>query len=135
MVGSLLVVLQLASFEAVQPPVLHQFSWQSCRQDDGSYAELALQHTAIKGAATIIEWELHLGPRNEFALYDRVVNHPDDVAEPHDSPDNLLMPQFRIEDQPSIWRVPSLHLRITGTRAGGSRDECDSFYLRIEKEG
>lgn len=157
MIHALLLALQLVAWEDVKPPVLHQGYWQSCKQGDGTYGERVLQHREIRkvkpsphyksGQANIpfyggvsyenvLLWELHMGPRDEFALYDHEVDGEDHN---HDT-DNKLAPAYRIHAVNTLggkrtWTVDSLHLWISITSAGGSRDACESFYIRIERVG
>src|SRR5205085_178146 len=53
----------------------------------------------------------------------------------HDSADNLLQP-YQVELQASRakqrWEVPSLHVAFTVTLAGGSRTDCESWYILLE---
>lgn len=124
-----LLLLQLATWERVLPPVLHQGTWQSC---DGE--ERTLEHWGFKGRRYVELWELHMGPQDEFALYDRWV----DGDHAHDTPDNLLGEYYHINALPTMrgarqWSVPSLRLWLSIVRAGGSREECESYYIRIEQ--
>jgi hypothetical protein len=121
-----LLVLQLAMWQRVEPPVLHQGSWQSC-----DHAERVLEH---RKAGRLL-WELHLGPDDEFALYKG--EGPDGEDHTHDGPDNLLGPSYHVLDFSTYradrtWTVPALHLQVNVVRAGGSRDECMSWWVRVE---
>ncbi len=62
-------------------------NWQSCRENDGQYAERVYDHV-VNGVG---QFEVHMGPRREFAIFKGV----QDVHRDHDSPDNLLKP-FRV---------------------------------------
>jgi hypothetical protein len=77
------------------------------------------------------QFEVHLGPRREFAIFTGV----QDEHREHDSPDNLLKP-FRVAMDAGRakqrWEVPSLNLVFTVTLAGGSRTDCDSWFLLLE---
>jgi hypothetical protein len=120
-----LLVLQLAFFQSVLPPVLHQGHWQSC-----DHEERVLDH-AVLGR---VLWSLHLGPDDEFALY----KAPEPAEDDHRSPRNLLGPAYAYHALPSrlgrSWRVPSLHLWVNVLQGGGSREECaaNSYYIRVE---
>ena len=98
-------------------------NWQSCRQPDGTWLERVYDH--VVGTRT---FELHLGPRREFALF---LGVQDDHRD-HASPDNLLQP-FRVPvvgtDARGHWDIPSLGLALTATLAGGSRTDCDSWFI------
>ena len=62
-------------------------NWQSCRENDGSYAERVYDHV-VNGVG---QFEVHMGPRREFAIFKGV----QDEHREHDSPENLLKP-FRV---------------------------------------
>lgn len=102
-------------------------NWQSCRDRDGTYAERVYDHV-VNGVG---QFEVHMGPRREFAIFKGVQDEHRD----HDSPENLLKP-FRVAFEngraKQHWDVPSLNLSFTATMAGGSRTDCDSWYLLIE---
>lgn len=123
---------QEAHWERVVPPILHQGNWQSCKDSDGLWGERVLEHVQLG----VYQWELHMGPEDEFALYAQKVDGPDHV---HSEQDNLLGPAYRVGDV-STWRgkrnwsVSKLHLWLSITEAGGSRSDCRSFYIRIERK-
>ena len=102
-------------------------NWQSCRDRDGSYAERVYDHV-VNG---VPQFEVHMGPRREFAIFKGV----QDVHREHDSPENLLKP-FRVTFEngraKQHWEIPSLNLAFTATLAGGSRTDCESWYLLLE---
>jgi hypothetical protein len=102
-------------------------NWQSCRERDGTYAERVYDHV-VNGAG---QFEVHMGPRREFAIFKGV----QDAHREHDSPENLLKP-FRVAFEngraTQRWEIPSLNLRFTATMAGGSRTDCESWYLLLE---
>lgn len=105
-------------------------SWQSCRDSDGVYGERVYDHYRSGRH----EWSLHLGPRDEFALYQGF--GPDGDDHTHDSL-NLLAPAYHANDVATwrgkrTWSVPSLRLLVNVVQAGGSRDECDSFIILVE---
>jgi hypothetical protein len=102
-------------------------SWQSCREADGGYSERVYDHV-VNG---VPRFEVHLGPRREFAVFAGV----QDEHRPHDSPDNLLQP-FKVELVDGLrashdWKIPSLNLRFTVTLAGGSRSDCESWFITL----
>src|SRR5438552_6006568 len=90
-------------------------NWQSCRESDGRYAERVYDHV-VNGVG---QFEVHLGPHNEFAIFAGV----QDEHRSHASPENLLVP-YRVVMQDGRashrWAIPSLNLRFTVTLAGGS---------------
>jgi hypothetical protein len=102
-------------------------NWQSCRERDGQYAERVYDHV-VSGVPV---FEVHMGPRREFAIFKGI----QDAHRDHESPDNLLKP-FRVGMQAGRakqrWEVPTLNLAMTVTLAGGSRTDCESWYILIE---
>lgn len=102
-------------------------NWQSCRDRDGQYAERVYDHL-VNGVPM---FEVHLGPRREFAIFKGVQDEHRD----HDSPDNLLKP-FRVAMDAGRakqrWEIPSLNLAFTATLAGGSRTDCESWFVLLE---
>jgi len=107
-------------------------NWQSCREADGAYSERVYEHvTVVDGVPT---FELHMGPRREFALFAGVqAEH-----RPHDSPANLLQP-YRLTLDGNLarheWKIPSLNVLFTATLAGGSRSDCESWYILLTPLG
>ena len=101
-------------------------NWQSCRDRDGTYAERVYDHV-VNGVA---QFEVHMGPRREFAIFKGV----QDAHREHDSPENLLKP-FRVAMDGSRasqkWEIPSLNLVFTVALAGGSRSECESWFITL----
>lgn len=102
-------------------------SWQSCREDDGRYSERVYDHVVGNGG----RFEVHLGPRDEFAIFTGV----QDEHREHSSPDNLLKP-YRVPNEggraKQRWTIPSLGLAFTATLAGGSRADCESWFVLLE---
>jgi hypothetical protein len=102
-------------------------NWQSCRDRDGSYAERVYDHL-VNGVPL---FEVHMGPRREFAIFKGV----EDAHRDHESPDNLLKP-FRVAMDAGRakqrWEIPSLNLAFTVTLAGGSRTDCESWFILLE---
>jgi hypothetical protein len=98
-------------------------NWQSCRENDGQYAERVYDHVANG-----VQFEDHLGPRREFAIFKGV----QDAHRDHDSPENLLKP-YRVPLESGRakhrWEIPSLNLAFTVTLAGGSRTDCESWFI------
>lgn len=102
-------------------------NWQSCREADGRYSERVYDHVA-HGAG---RFEVHLGPKRDFALFKGVQGEHRD----HDSPENLLKPHVVELDGGRAkhrWEIPSLNLAFTVTLAGGSRMECESWFIVLE---
>ena len=102
-------------------------NWQSCRERDGQYAERVYDHMVNSVGA----FEVHLGPRREFGIFTGV----QDAHRDHESADNLLKP-FRVGMEAGRakqrWEIPSLNLAFTVTLAGGSRTDCESWYILLE---
>jgi hypothetical protein len=102
-------------------------NWQSCRENDGQYSERVYDHV-VNGVG---KFEVHMGPRREFALFKGV----QDAHRDHDSHDNLLKP-YRVPldsgRAKQRWEIPSLNLALTATLAGGSRTDCESWFVILE---
>jgi hypothetical protein len=102
-------------------------NWQSCRESDGSYAERVYDHV-VNGVG---QFEVHMGPRREFAIFKGVQDEHRD----HESAENLLKP-FRVPMDAGRakqrWEIPSLNLVFTATLAGGSRTDCESWFIILE---
>jgi hypothetical protein len=102
-------------------------NWQSCQDERVRYAERVYDHL-VNG---VPQFEVHLGPRREFAIFAGV----QDEHREHDSAENLLKP-YMVTMQGSRaqrrWEVPSLQLAFTVTLGGGSRTDCESWYILLE---
>ena len=101
-------------------------NWQSCRESDGQYSERVYDHV-VNG---VPKFEVHMGPRREFAIFLGV----QDTHRDHDSADNLLKPYRVALDAGRAkqrWEIPSLNLEFTVTLAGGSRTDCESWYILL----
>jgi hypothetical protein len=102
-------------------------SWQSCREDDGRYTERVYDHV-VNGVG---RFEVHMGPRDEFAIFKGV----QDEHREHASPDNLLRPYRVVMEAGRAkqrWEIPSLDLAFTATLAGGSRSDCETWFVLAE---
>jgi hypothetical protein len=102
-------------------------SWQSCREDDGHYTERIYDHV-VNGVG---RFEVHLGPRDEFAIFKGVQDEHRD----HASADNLLRPYRVLMEAGRAkqrWAIPSLDLAFTATLAGGSRSDCETWFVLAE---
>lgn len=101
-------------------------NWQSCQQPDGRYAEKIYDHYVN----SVPQYEVHLGPRREFAIFKGV----QEEHREHDSPENLLKP-FRVLMEGSRarqhWEIPSLNLSFTVSLGGGSTMDCESWYILL----
>ena len=103
-------------------------NWQSCQElATGRYGERVYDHV-VNGVG---QFEVHLGPRREFAIFPGV----EDAHREHDSADNLLKP-YRVlllgTRASQRWEVPSLNLAFTVTLGGGSRTDCESWFIVLE---
>jgi len=99
-------------------------NWQSCRESDGQYAE-RVYDGKWPGLAP---FELHLGPFRDFALF---MGIQDDHRD-HNDTANLLKPhtlELRSNRVKQTWDVAGLHLEVA--LAGGSREECESWFVRL----
>jgi len=102
-------------------------NWQSCRDSqDDEYTERIYDGNA----PGIGRFELHLGPYHDFALFRGV----QDAHRDHDSDDNLLKPH----NVPVVsgrgsqkWIAAGLVFEVT--LAGGSRDECESWWITLRR--
>jgi hypothetical protein len=109
------------------PNVILEGSWQSCLEPDGRYGERIYDHI-VNGVGL---FEVHLGPRREFAIFKGV----QEEHRPHDSPDNLLQPYrvLKLDNRASQhWEIPELNLDFTVTLAGGSRTDCESWFITLK---
>jgi hypothetical protein len=110
------------------PRKILEGSWWSCREADGQYAERVYDHVVRGGG----QFEVHLGPRREFAIFKGV----QDAHRDHESPDNLLKPFRVVMDAGRArqrWEIPSLNLVFTVALAGGSRTDCESWFISLEQ--
>lgn len=129
------------------PRAILQGNWQSCREEDGAYAERVYEHRKLvmlkdRSVMWIIDWEFHMGPYHEFALYNSLPTEHD-----HFTPLNLLGSQPVVETEYGRgrrqWRVcvencnrsrvNQVNLWVSIILAGGSRNDCESFLIRIER--
>lgn len=120
-----LVQAQFTSFSDRTRAML-EGNWQSCRESDGQYSERVYDGKWPGMGA----FELHMGPYHEFALFRGIQG----VHRDHRSSDNLLKP-FNIEllgrSARHSWDAAGLHLEVA--LAGGSRDECESWYVTVQR--
>lgn len=102
-------------------------NWQSCPEADGRYAERIYDHI-VNG---VPQFEVHLGPRREFAIFATVQDEHRD----HNSPENLLKPYRVLMEGTRArqhWDIPSLNLSFTVTLGGGSTTDCESWYILLK---
>lgn len=105
---------------------LLQGHWQSCREDDGQYAE-RIYDSKLPGFGP---FELHMGPYHEFALFRGV----QDGHRRHDSAENLLHP-YNVEVTGAFgkqtWEAAGLQFEVV--LAGGSREDCESWVISLTR--
>jgi hypothetical protein len=136
-----LVVALAVYFLAVARPATPQFisqptdprhvlegNWQSCQElPGGAYSERVYDHV-VNGVG---QFEVHLGPRREFAIFMGVQDDHRD----HARAENLLKPH-RVAMEGSRakqrWELPSLNMAFTVTLGGGARTDCESWYILLE---
>jgi hypothetical protein len=101
-------------------------NWQSCREEGGGYSERVYDGKW----AGLGQFELHMGPYHEFALFRGI----QDGHREHASSENLLRP-FNIElvgnNARHSWNVAGMRLDVT--LAGGSREQCESWYVTLKR--
>jgi hypothetical protein len=101
-------------------------NWQSCREADGQYSE-RIYDAKLPGIGPV---ELHMGPYHEFALFRGI----QEAHRDHTSAENLLKP-FNVEvannTAHQTWVAAGLHLDVS--LAGGSRDECESWFVTLKR--
>ncbi len=125
-VGVVRLAAQFTPFSSRDTHTILEGNWQSCREADGTYSERIYDHV-VNGS----QFEVHLGPRREFAIFKGVQDEHRD----HASSDNLLKPYIvplEFGRGKHRWEVPSLNLAFTVTLAGGSRTDCDSWFIVLE---
>jgi hypothetical protein len=117
---------QFTSFSR-DPRNILEGHWQSCRESDGRYAERVYDHVVN----SVGKFEVHMGPRREFAIFKGV----QDEHREHSSPENLLKPHvvpMEAGRAKHRWEIPSLNLAFTAALAGGSRTDCESWFILLE---
>ena len=118
---------QFTSFSG-NPHNILEGNWQSCQDPStGRYGERVYDHL-VNGVGL---FEVHLGPKREFAIFKGV----QDAHREHDAPDNLLNPYRVLMEGTRAkqrWEIPSLKLAFSVTLAGGSRTDCESWFILLE---
>lgn len=101
-------------------------NWQSCREGDGQYSE-RIYDGKLPGVGP---FELHMGPYHEFALFRGVQEEHRD----HNSAANLLQPHnVEVVGNLARQKWETSGLRIEVTLAGGSREECESWFVSLRR--
>ena len=79
-------------------------------------------------------FEVHMGPRREFGIFKGVQDsHRELTRQPSKS--LKAVEPHRDGEQPgrsSAWDIPSLNLVFSVTLGGGSRTDCESWYVLLE---
>jgi hypothetical protein len=128
----LLLAAQPASSQFVSlsgnPHNILEGNWQSCQDPStGRYSERVYDHV-VNGVG---QFEVHLGPRREFAIFKDV----QDEHREHSAPENLLQPYRVLMEGTRAkqrWEIPALKLAFSVTLGGGSRTDCESWYILLE---
>ena len=102
-------------------------NWQSCRESDGQYSERVYEGR-FPG---IPPFELHMGPYHEFALFPGI----QETHRDHSSAENVLRP-YTVGGQGDTtarqkWEAGGLVFEVV--LAGGSRDECESWFVTLKR--
>jgi hypothetical protein len=101
-------------------------NWQSCREADGQYGE-RVYDGRWPGLGP---FELHMGPYHEFALYRGIQSEHRD----HQSSENLLKPyKLDVVGNQARHRWDAAGLRLDVALAGGSREECESWFVSLKR--
>src|SRR5947208_16566411 len=101
-------------------------NWQSCRESDGKYAE-RIYDGRLPGLGP---FELHMGPYHEFALFRGVQDEHRD----HASSENLLRPYtVEVAGLAAKHKWETSGLRLDVTLAGGSREDCESWWVTLRR--
>lgn len=122
---ALLLVAMLAqtgaTWDPVAFPTYHSGYWVSCKGE-----ERVLEHRSLGK----FQWELHLGPGSDFALFDHWI---EDIEDVHGGSDNLLNGAVVADTMAGrrTWFVAKHHLWIEVVRAGKPPPGCDSFRVTI----
>jgi hypothetical protein len=110
---------QFTSFRH-DPKYILEGNWQSCRDETGQFVEKIFDQTQLG-------LEVHLGPGDDFAIFKGIQEEHRD----HRSPENLLQPS-RVRGGHQKWDLADLIFEVTA--AGGSRHDCHSFWITLEKK-
>jgi hypothetical protein len=102
-------------------------NWQSCVEGDGQYAERIYDGKA----PGLGPFELHMGPFREFALF----RGTKDEHRDHASAGNLLHPYIVdvAQNTTQRWEIEGLKLEVS--LAGGSRGDCESWFVTLRRVG
>lgn len=120
----LTILLLIAQFTPFQdwrdPKTILAGHWESCREADGTRRERIYDHCVLGHC----DWELHLGPNDEFVLFKGV----QETHRAHDTTANLLYPGYHVGSLDTATHSrqwSALGVWISVVEAGGSSDACD----------
>lgn len=104
-------------------------SWQSCKQEDGTYAARIYDHCVLGKC----DWSLELGPYDSFGLWAYSSDLDPDPADPS----NLLKGDYEVKGGDNRakrrWVVKKFNIVVEVVAAGGSREDCESFFVTVRK--
>lgn len=106
--------------------------WGSCPREIGDgFEERALDFKGPKGQPW---FEIHLGPRDEFALF--AGNTPNHLE--HDTDLNLLH-SYHFADVPPVhgareWTPKDIGVRLIVSAIPAGEPQCYSFYIQLQKD-
>lgn len=141
-----ILVAQLWTPDTVRRPgEILKGNWQSCKQEHvlftpefqvvSGYAERIFDYD-VNG---VWKWSFHMGPYHEFALY-KASKDPTQINydnHDHTQVTNLLGPGYTVTPDYSRgrreWSILDLRLHVSVVMAGGSRDDCESFFVLIRR--
>lgn len=114
------------------PDTLSEGIWQSCPIEDGDYDEKALDYKSRNGAPW---FEIHYGPRDEFALF--VGNTPEHLD--HHDDRNLLRPAYHYGDLQTVaggrnWSFAQLGVSLNVIALPPARPECYAFLIKLTRD-
>src|SRR5262245_38098256 len=104
------------------PQTLLKGNWQSCQEQDGTYAEAIVDYPKD-------DLEVHLGPKWEFAIFRGI----QDDHRPHEGA------ALRLNSEPNNGQLrykatsKDLGVRFEAILAGGSKLFCESFVVSLER--
>jgi len=114
--------------QVTRPRHILEGHWQSCQEPRGGpYAERVYDHV-VNGVG---QFEVHLGPRHEFAMFLGV----QEEHREHARPDNLLEPYrvlLRGTRASERWEIPTRNVAFNVTLGGGDRADCEAWFVLLE---
>ncbi len=116
-------------------------NFQSCLGGGGEdqaheYSEQVWEHRTRVGKTFIVDFEVHFGPRDEFAVF----KGSHDLHPSHEDHRNLLLPAYKYGPWQGLvggrtwhFHVDNTQYRLNAVLAGGSRDDCESYFIKLER--